>query len=197
MDKGIFRSSSVLASGISLVLAAALTACGGGGTAAPVDNSTPPSGGGSTPPPDGGSGPALTAGVPGLVGEWLQNGCVAQGAESFKKFIRATEASSSRINYAEGVVTYAGTNCAGAGVRVGPSNLGTVTFSRSESNSTVAANWGQFDTIAGTKAAVIWAKTSANVLCLFGDSTPTAVPTLAAVAAIFNPVPPLGCFTKQ
>lgn len=194
MYNGIFDGCKALCACLSLVLMATVAGCGGGGGAAPADNTPPPAGG--TPPGSGGGTP-LTAGVGGLVGEWVLNGCLAQGAESFKTFIRATQLASNRINYDEGVLTYVGNSCAGTAVRVGPSNMGTVTFSRSESNATFAANWGEFNTIIGTKSAVIWAKKSESVLCLFGDSTPSIFPTLTVASSSLSTLPDLACFTKQ
>ncbi len=196
MYKGIFDRRKAVCACSSLVLMATLAGCGGGGgggSTIPADNPLPPAGG--TPPVSGGT--PLTAGVGGLVGEWILNGCLAQGAESFKTFIRATQLASNRINFDEGVLTYVGNSCAGAAVQVGPSNMGTVTFSRSESNATLAANWGEFNTITGTKSAVIWAKKSESVLCLFGDSSPSIFPTLTAASSSLSALPDLACFIKK
>ena len=171
----------------SLLVVALLAACGGGGG----DDDT----GGGTPPPMGGT--PLTVGVPGLVGDWLENGCVSAGAQSFKRLTRATEVTPTSIAYGSGVITYPNTTCAGAGSLVGPSNLGTVVFSRAESNAQVAASWGIFTTVTNTTSAVIWAKRSETVLCLLGDSTPSIQPTLAAVASSLSTLPESACFTRQ
>lgn len=61
---------------------------------------------------------------------------------------------------------YPNTNGAGAGSLTGPSDLGIVVFSRSESNALAAASWGEFTTVTNTKSAVIWAKKRENLLCL-------------------------------
>lgn len=145
------RRSYGLVKGVSsLFVVALLAACGGGGG----DDDT----GGGTPPPSGGT--PLTVGVPGLVGDWLENGCVSAGAQSFKRLTRATEVTPTSIAYGSGVITYPNTTCAGPGSLVGPSNLGTVVFSRAESNAQVAASWGIFTTVTNTTSAVIWARKS-------------------------------------
>lgn len=183
------RRSTGLVQGVSSLLAVALlAACGGGGG----DDGA---GGGGTPPPLGGT--PLTVGVPGLVGDWLENGCASAGAQSFKRLTRATALTTTSIAYASGVITYPNTGCAGSGSLVGPSNLGTVVFSRAESNAQVAASWGVFTTVTNTTSAVIWAKRSENVLCLLGDSTPSIQPTLAAVASSLSTLPESACFTRQ
>lgn len=181
------RSSGLLKGVSSLFVVALLAACGGGGG----DDDT----GGSTPPPSGGT--PLTVGVPGLVGDWLENGCVSAGAQSFKRLTRATALTATSITYASGVITYPNTTCAGPGSLVGPSNLGAVVFSRAESNAQVAASWGIFTTVTNTTSAVIWAKRSEAVLCFLGDSTPSIQPTLAAVASSLSTLPESACFTRQ
>lgn len=173
---------------VALLGALVLSACGGGGGGG--DD-------GTNPPPDGGGGTPLTAGVPGLLGDWLENGCVAAGAQSFKRLVRATQLTSTSIAYSEGVAQYGNTRCEGARSVVGPSRMGDVVFSKSESNARVAANWGQFTTITNTRFAVIWAKKSETTLCLLGDQTPSILPTLDAVEGSLRTLPDLGCFSKQ
>lgn len=186
--RGLHRYNSL---GAALLSACLLAACGGGDGG---DNT----GGGTTPPPSGGGGgTVLTAGVPGLVGDWLENGCAATGFQSFKRLVRAAQLTNTSITYSEGVITYNSSNCSGAGTQVGPSRLGEVVFSRSESNARVAANWGQFTTVTNTRSAAIWAKKSETVLCLLGDQTPSILPTLDAVEASLKTLPELGCFTKR
>jgi hypothetical protein len=163
-----------------------LAACGGGG-------SGEGDGAGNNPP----IGSVITKGVASVKGEWLQIGCVAAGGQSFKKTLRATETTPTSIDYYEGVLSFTGTTCAGAGTQVGPSLLGNVVFSRSESNSTIAANWGEFTTITTTKSAVIWAKNGEATLCLLGDSTPSIQPTLANVASSLATNPNGNCFAKR
>jgi hypothetical protein len=163
-----------------------LAACGGGG-------SGDGDGAGNTPP----FGTAITKGVASVKGEWLQIGCVAAGGQSFKKTLRATETTPTSIDYYEGVLSFVGTTCSGAGTQVGPSLLGNVVYSRSESNSAIAANWGEFTTITSTKSAVIWAKNGEATLCLLGDATPSIQPTLASVASSLATIPNANCFAKR
>ena len=135
--------------------------------------------------------------VPGLVGDWLENGCVVSGAQSFKRLTRATDLSANSIRYLSGVFTYGNTTCSGVGSLAGPSNLGTVVFSRAESNASVAASWGEFTTVTNTRSQVIWAKKSETVLCLLGDQSPSILPTLNDVAASLVTLPDSACFTQQ
>lgn len=175
---------------LAVLAGAVLAACGGGG-----DDST---GGGSEPPPSGGGGGVvLTAGLPGLTGDWLANGCSSAGGASYKNLVRATKISDTSINYANGVVSYDNATCSGTGSLIGPTNMGTVAFSRSESNSSVAANWGTFTTVSSTTSAVIWAKKSETVLCLLGDESPSIQPTLADVASSLAVQPDAACYTRQ
>ena len=183
----MFHQSRLWA-GVSWALCSwALSACGG---------SSNDGGGGATPPPPQGGTP-LTVGVPGLVGDWLENGCVVSGAQSFKRLTRATDLSANSIRYLSGVFTYGNTTCSGVGSLAGPSNLGTVVFSRAESNASVAASWGEFTTVTNTRSQVIWAKKSETVLCLLGDQSPSILPTLNDVAASLVTLPDSACFTQQ
>lgn len=167
------------------LLVAGLTACGSSN--GNDDNYEPPPGGGTP----------LTPGVPGLVGDWLENGCTAVGAQSFKRLVRAAPLTSTSIAYSQGVVSYPNANCTGPGTQTGPSRLGDVVFSRSESNERVAANWGEFTTITGTRSAVVWGKKSETVLCLLGEQTPSILPTLATVESSLARLSDQGCFTRQ
>lgn len=166
-----------------------LAACGGGG-----DDGTDP---GTEPPPSGGGGTPLTVGVPGLTGDWLASGCSAAGGQSFRNLIRATRVNDTTITYANGVVSYPNGSCSGTGTLVGPTTLGTVVFSRAESNASVAASWGEFTTVTSTRSAVIWAKKSETVLCLLGDESPSILPSLSAVSASLNTLPASACYTRQ
>lgn len=170
---------------LSLLAAAmlSLAACGGGSD-------------GTEPPPPGGGGTPLTAGVSGLTGDWLASGCAAAGGQSFRNLIRATRVNDTAITYANGVVNYPNGSCSGTGTLVGPSTLGTVVFSRAESNASVAASWGEFTTVTATRSAVVWAKKSETVLCLLGDESPSILPTLSAVGAGLNTLPASACFTR-
>jgi hypothetical protein len=146
---------------------------------------------------DGGAGPALTAGVPGLLGDWLQNGCVVAGWQSYTRLVRVTRKSDTSIWYSQVVSSYSNANCSGFAFSVGPEPLGEVNFSRSESSDRIAANWGEFTATTQAVAPVIWAKKSETVLCLLGDQKPSVQPTLQAVESSLNALPALGCYTKQ
>ncbi|RYF38035.1 MAG: hypothetical protein EOO25_18085 [Comamonadaceae bacterium] len=174
---------------MALLGACLLAACGGGGGGGDGD--------GDNPQPPNGGGTVLTAGVAGLVGDWLENGCVTTGGQSFRRVLRATQLTPTSIAYFEGVATYGNGRCEGVRTVVGPSRMGDVVFTRSESNVNVAANWGEFTTVTNTRFSVIWAKKSEITLCLLGDEKPSILPTLDAVQASLKTLPDLGCFTRQ
>ena len=164
---------------LSMSLALALTACGGGDDA-----------------PDGGAGgPTPSASIEALAGDWVQKGCVKTGGQSFRKFLRARRTAGTEIDYHEGVLTYGGSECAGASQLAGPSRLGSVSFSRSEANARVAAHWGEFRTVTGTRFGAIWTLKPGDLLCLLGDEIPTNQPSLSAVSASLASVPEANCFT--
>ena len=165
------------------VLLAGLVACGGGSS----DDGNPPAAGG----------PPITAGVQGLLGDWDQQGCVATGAQGFKKLLRARQTATTTIEYGEGVLSFGNRVCSGAGVQAGPSRLGLVVFDRSESDGATAANWGTFTTVTGTRFSVIWAKRGDGQLCLLGDQSPSIQPTLADVARSVATVPQSNCFVRR
>lgn len=75
--------------------------------------------------------------------------------------------------------------------------MGEIEFVRSESNSRVAASWGDLTTVTGSRSAVIWAKKTDTVLCLLGDESPTNQPTLTAVESSLATVAEQGCFLRQ
>jgi len=145
----------------------------------------------------GGSGSKLASGVPGLLGDWLENGCVTIGGQSYKRLVRAAKKTDTSISYSQGISNYPNENCSGPASVVGPQSLGDVVFSRSESNDRIAANWGEFTTVTNTVSPVIWAKKSETVLCLLGDEKPSIQPTLEAVESSLSTLSALGCFTKQ
>jgi hypothetical protein len=160
----------------------ALSACGGGGDDVP---------------PDGGSGgPGPSASIDALAGDWVQKGCVKTGAQSFKKMLRARITGPTTLDYAEGVLTFSGNDCAGASRLAGPSKLGSVSFARSEANQGLAAHWGEFRTVTGTRFGAIWTLRPANLLCLLGDEIPTIQPSLSAVSASLATLPADNCFTR-
>lgn len=177
------RASTLAA--VLVTLALGPVACGGGGDG-------DPGGGGSGGP--GGSG--LPVSVDALVGDWLQKGCMSAGAQSFKRLLRAQRVTDSSIDYYEGVVTYGGAECAGAGQQVGPSKLGTVDFSRSEGDGHLSANWGEYRTVTNFRSGAIWTVRSGNLLCLLGDEIPSIQPSLPDVASSLAAVPQSSCFAR-
>ncbi|MDO9029887.1 MAG: hypothetical protein Q7U09_01050 [Hydrogenophaga sp.] len=166
---------------LTTAIALGLSACGGGSD----DDST-----------DGGAGgTAPSASIEALTGDWVQKGCVKTGGQSFRKFLRAHRTAGAEIDYHEGVLTYGGSECAGASQLAGPSRLGSVSFSRSEANARVAAHWGEFRTVTGTRFGAIWTLKPGDLLCLLGDEIPTNQPSLSAVSASLASVPEANCFT--
>lgn len=174
---------------LALAVTLSLGACGGGGGS--DDAVTPPDGG-----TGGGGGGATPSALTALEGDWLQQGCVKVGAQSFKKTLRARITGPATIDYYEGVLTFAGSDCAGASQQAGPSKVGVVSFARSEANAALAAHWGELRTVTGTRFGAIWALPSAQRLCLLGDEIPSIQPTLSAVAASVATVPAGNCFTR-
>lgn len=163
----------------------ALTACGGGG------------GGGDADPPDGGpggTGPSVS--IDALAGDWVQKGCVKTGFQSFRKVLQARITSQTTLDYFEGVLTFNGDECKGASQLTGASRLGAVSFARSEANQDLAAHWGEFRTVTGTRSGAIWTLRPANLLCLLGDEIPTIQPSLSAVSASLATVPADNCFAR-
>ena len=139
-------------------------------------------GGGSDDPPDGGSGgpaPSINA----LAGDWVQRGCARIGAQSFRKILRASLIDQTTIDYSEGVLTFNNTECAGPSQRAGPSWLGTVTYARSAVDQALAAHWGEFRTVTGTRFGAIWTLRPTHLLCLLGDEIPSNQPSLSSVSS--------------
>lgn len=166
---------------LGLVAAALLAGCGGG----TGDDDTS----------QGGGAPA-TARVQDLAGDWVQKGCSSIGVQSHRKFLRATPSGGSEIRYAEGLLSYGGTDCAGASRLTGPSPLGSVVFARSEAEGALAAHWGDFNTVAGSRVAVIWTLRSGNLLCLLGDEKPSIQPALSDVSASLAVLPESNCYQR-
>ncbi|CAN7303405.1 hypothetical protein LJR118_001613 [Acidovorax sp. LjRoot118] len=144
----------------------------------------------------GGNGNKLAIGVPSLLGDWLENGCVTTGGQSYKRLVRATKKTDTSVWYSQIFHSYANGSCSGPNFSVMPQALGEVSFSRSESNDRIAANWGEFTTVNSTVLHAIWAKKSETVLCLLGDQKPSIQPTLEAVESSLATLSALGCFTK-
>lgn len=170
------------ATALVVLSALALGACGGGG-------------GDDT--PDGGSGGETpSASLNALAGDWVQKGCVTTGGQSYKKMLRARVTGANTLDYYEGVFTFGGSECAGGGRLTGPSKLGTLSFDRSEAGGGVAAHWGLYRTVIGTRHGAIWALRSPPLLCLLGDEIPSIQPTLSAVSASLATVPADNCFVR-
>ena len=145
----------------------------------------------------GGTGPAITQGVAGLLGEWQQNTCVAAGNGQWaRNYLRPVKVDDTTISHVQGLRLFANNQCSGAGSTLGGTAMGQVAFSRSESNANVAANWGTFKQITGLTSQAIWAKRGENTLCLLGDENPSILPTLARVAAALDTVPASACYTR-
>jgi hypothetical protein len=103
------------------------------------------------------------------------------GGRSAHQMVRIVQQSATAVALQSGTFIYATANCQGAGSPL-VSPVGTVTFSRIESDATVAAHWGAWRTITGTTSYVAWAKPNDNKLCLLGDENPSVLPTLDSVA---------------
>ena len=161
----------------ALLLSVALTACGGGGGSG--DDAAP----GPAPAPPPPAAPPLNAGTAALAGDWVSTKlCVAiGGGRSAYQMVRIVQQSATAVALQSGTFIYTSTNCQGAGSAL-VSPVGTVTFSRIESDATVAAHWGAWRTITGTTSYVAWAKPNDNKLCLLGDENPSILPTLDSVA---------------
>jgi hypothetical protein len=170
------------ATALVVLSALALGACGGGG--------------GDDTPDGGSSGETPSASLNALAGDWVQKGCVATGGQSYKKMLRARVTGANTLDYYEGVFTFGGSECAGGGRLTGPSKLGTLSFDRSEAGAGVAAHWGVYRTVIGTRHGAIWALRSPPLLCLLGDEIPSIQPTLSAVSASLATVPADNCFVR-
>ena len=171
------RTRARMAALSALFFSVALTACGGGGGSG--DDAAP----GPAPAPPPPAAPPLNAGTAALAGDWVSTKlCVPiGGGRSAYQMVRIVEQSATVVALQSGTFIYASTNCQGAGsALVIP--VGTVTFSRIESDATVAAHWGAWRTITGTTSYVAWAKPNDNKLCLLGDQNPSILPTLDSVA---------------
>ena len=174
-------SGARMAALTALMLSVALTACGGGGGS--DDDTAPGPAPAPAPIPAPPTAPPLAAGTSALAGDWVSTKlCVPiGGGRSAYQMVRIVEQSATVVALQSGTFIYASTNCQGAGSAL-VSPVGTVTFSRIESDATVAAHWGAWRTITGTTSYVAWAKPNDNKLCLLGDQNPSVLPTLDSVA---------------
>ena len=116
------------------------------------------------------------------MGDWLNRKLCTDvgGGRSSYALMRVTKRDDSSVNYQAGVAMYGAANCQGNPTAL-VSPLGTVTFSRVESNASVAAHWGRLVLVTGTASALVWAKLSDTKLCALGDESPTILPSLAQV----------------
>ena len=171
------RTRARMAALSALFFSVALTACGGGGGSG--DDAAP----GPAPAPPPPAAPPLNAGTAALAGDWVSTKlCVAiGGGRSAYQMVRIVQQSATAVALQSGTFIYTSTNCQGAGSAL-VSPVGTVNFSRIESDATVAAHWGAWRTITGTTSYVAWAKPNDNKLCLLGDQNPSILPTLDSVA---------------
>ena len=171
------RTRARMAALSALFFSVALTACGGGGGSG--DDAAP----GPAPAPPPPAAPPLNAGTAALAGDWVSTKlCVAiGGGRSAYQMVRIVQQSATAVALQSGTFIYNSTNCQGAGSAL-VSPVGTVNFSRIESDATVAAHWGAWRTITGTTSYVAWAKPNDNKLCLLGDENPSILPTLDSVA---------------
>jgi hypothetical protein len=145
----------------------------------------------------GGTGPVITAGIAGLLGEWQQNTCVAAGGGQWaRNYLRPVQVNDTTISHVQGLRLFSNNQCTGTASVLGGTAMGQVAFSRSESNASVAANWGTFTQITGLTSRTVWAKRGENTLCLLGDENPSILPTLASVAAALDTVPASACYTR-
>ena len=171
------RTRARMAALSALFFSVALTACGGGGGSG--DDAAP----GPAPAPPPPAAPPLNAGTAALAGDWVSTKlCVPiGGGRSAYQMVRIVQQSATAVALQSGTFIYTSTNCQGAGSAL-VSPVGTVNFSRIESDATVAAHWGAWRTITGTTSYVAWAKPNDNKLCLLGDENPSILPTLDSVA---------------
>lgn len=145
----------------------------------------------------GGTGPTLTQGIPGLLGEWQQNTCVAAGGGQWaRNYLRPVQVNDTTISHVQGLRLFTNNQCSGVGTVLGGTSMGQVTFSRIEANASVAASWGTFRQITGLTSQAVWAKRGENTLCLLGDENPSILPTLASVAAALDSLPASACYTR-
>lgn len=129
---------------------------------------------------------SVTGGVGALVGDWLHHRCTGAGGVSFKNYFRLTQTGSSTFTWASGVVQYANGNCGGSGVSLPVTTNANVAIIDMRASASVAAHWSQVTDVTGLVHAMIWSKTSASEMCLFGDTSPTSYPTPDAVLAYIN-----------
>ena len=129
---------------------------------------------------------SMAGGVGALVGDWLHHRCTGAGGVSFKNYFRLTQTGGNTFTWASGVIQYANGNCAGGGVSLPVTTNANVAISDMRASAGVAAHWTQVTDVTGLVHAMIWSKTSAAELCLFGDTSPTAYPTPDAVLGYIN-----------
>lgn len=133
-----------------------------------------------------------------MEGNWVSRKvCTPLGTgQSAYQLVRIVRQSDIAVDYQSGTMLYNGANCQGVGSALA-SSMGTVTFTRVESNAQLASHWGVWRTIAGGIAYVVWAKPDEATLCMLGDENPSILPTLDRVAQSMNVQNEQnGCYSK-
>ena len=132
------------------------------------------------------------------VGDWLQESCVAIGANSWARGLwRVTRESNTRVNLGQGLMQYGNAQCTGTGTLLtSPTGLGYVVFDRTDANATLSAFWGAWTQPSGLASRTVWARKGVY-LCPLGDVTPSILPTLDRVEAAANlSITGKSCYTK-
>lgn len=147
--------------------------------------------------------PPPQAGVEGLVGDWLQGQCSpANAGQSARSLIRVTSTGANSLTYGQSLVIYPSGNCTGTGTRLGFTNLGSVTFSRSASTARTTANWGIWNVSNGLTQSTVWARRK-NEVCLLAGGTgnqdlSVTLPTAQAVEGYVDLIAEnTSCYTRQ
>ena len=171
----------------ALLVAASLAACGGGGG----DDDGP----GNSP-----GGQRLAVGASSLVGDWLSRTCIPGGAtRSSRLRLRVVQVGDNAVSYSQTFVRYSRGGCSGTGtVDGGSTELGIVTFSRSDANATAAANWGLWVLPNSVQSGAIWGKKGRDTALCIGatDRTFSGLGSLAAVSSWMN-LSDAGCYDKS
>jgi hypothetical protein len=126
-----------------------------------------------------------------LQGTWIQTFCSPAGAGSSAQMaIIANVSSAATISEYENTKNYLASGCpSGTGALNAVSTaLGTIRFSSTDLDGASKYFRGVWSPPMTTPTKVIWALRSANVLCIFADSEPTAFPTAASITSYVNTV---------
>lgn len=82
-------------------------------------------------------------------------------------------------------------------LHVRPTPQGTLVFSRSASNTSLVAHWGELTTVPGQRSGAIWTLQSNGLACLLGDRVPSTQPTLGQLAASLATIPADNPFQRR